>query len=328
MAQHSKILVTGGCGYIGSHVVRRLSEAGKKVVVIDDLSTGFRDALLHGEELVEGSFGDEAILRKVFEKHSFDAALHFAASAALPESLADPLKYYENNVANTVHLLKALQRGNVSRLVFSSTGSLYGDEAPTPTPETFEPKPSNPYSRSKRVCEWMVEDLSRASGIRHVILRYFNVAGADPKGRNGQRTAQATHLVKIAAELATGKRNEIAITGTDFDTPDGTGIRDYIHVEDLASAHVDALNYLERGGASTTLNAGYGHGFSVREVLAALGRVMGKTFPAKEAPRRPGDIASSVADSRKIRETLGWKPQFDDIEEILRTAIAFEKQLK
>lgn len=320
-----KILVTGGCGYIGSHVVRQLTAAGAHAIVIDDLSTGVPEALLSGETLVQASFGNEEVVAKLVREHRIKAAIHFAAFAVLPESVSDPLKYYENNVSNTVRFLRAATGAGLEQIVFSSTGSLYGDAAPIPTPETFEPQPSNPYSRSKRMCEWIIEDLSRASQLKHVILRYFNVAGSN--GRLGQRSKKATHLIKIAAEHATGKRPEIAITGTDFDTPDGTGVRDYIHVEDLASAHLAALAWLDKGGDSVILNAGYGHGYSVREVLSAVERVMGRKLNAREAPRRPGDIASSVADTRKIRSTLQWTPKHDNLEEIVRSAIEWEKSI-
>jgi UDP-glucose 4-epimerase len=322
-----KVLVTGGCGYIGSHVVRQLSSAGAHVIVIDDLSTGVPEALLSGETLVRGSFGDEALVARLIRENNIKAAIHFAAFAVLPESVTDPLKYYENNVSNTVRFLRAATAAGLEQIVFSSTGSLYGDFAPIPTPETFYPQPSNPYSRSKRMCEWIIEDVSRATSMKHVILRYFNVAGAGAEGKLGQRSKKATHLIKIAAEHATGKRPEIFITGTDFDTPDGTGIRDYIHVEDLASAHLAALEWLDGGGSSETFNAGYGHGYSVREVLAAVERATGRKLNALEAPRRPGDIASSVADTTKIRATLKWVPRHDNLDEIVRSAIDWERSL-
>jgi UDP-glucose 4-epimerase len=322
-----KILVTGGCGYIGSHVTRQLSEAGFKPVVVDDLSNGFPDFLLKDEILVKGNSGDRALIENVLREHDIDSVMHFAASVVVPESVAEPVRYYENNVVNSLRLIEACLSAGVQNFIFSSTGSIYGEQAPVPTCETDKPEPTNPYSRSKWITECMLRDISSSSNLRHVILRYFNVAGADPIGRMGQKSRNATHLIKVGTEVACGKRSSLKIFGNDFNTADGTGVRDYIHVEDLANAHLKALNYLEGGGKSDVFNCGYGRGFSVLQVIRAIERASGKPLPVQAAPRRPGDISTSVADNRKILRVLDWKPKFDNIDLIVAHALAWEASL-
>jgi UDP-glucose 4-epimerase len=318
-------LVTGGCGYIGSHVTRQLSEAGYQVTVLDNLSTGFPDALLHGETLVVADLNDEAALESLFSRHAFSAVLHFAASIVVPESVADPLGYYRNNTAGTLSLLQACQRHRIPRFVFSSTAAVYG-ESQSLVAETAPVSPASPYGRSKLVDEWILADLARANPLRYVVLRYFNVAGADPESRIGQRFPGATHLLKVACEAAIGKRPGVTVYGTDYPTPDGTGVRDYIHVEDLASAHLAALRYLEAGGESLTLNCGYGRGYSVDELLAEVTRQAGP-FPIARGPRRAGDVACLVADARAIRDRLGWRPRYAELPSIVAHALAFERRL-
>jgi len=320
------ILVTGGAGYIGSHVVLQLVEAGERVVVLDDLSTGFRDAVI-GAELVVGNVGDQQLVERVLSEHHVDTVMHFAARTIVPESVADPLRYYGNNTCATRNLLACCRDADVAQIVFSSTAAVYGIPPGGVADEGTPTSPINPYGTSKLMSEWMLRDLAAAGGPRYVALRYFNVAGCDPQGRIGQSTKKATLLVKVACEAALGKRDALAIFGTDYDTPDGTGVRDYIHVDDLARAHLDALAYLRGGGESTTLNCGYGHGYSVREVLAAVGRAHGAPVPYVEQPRRAGDPPSLIAQSRRIREVLGWQPQHDDLDFIARTALAWEKRL-
>lgn len=320
------ILVTGGAGYIGSHVVLQLVEAGERVVVLDDLSTGFREAVL-GAELIVGNVGDQTLVAKVLREHAIDTVMHFAARTIVPESVADPLRYYGNNTCATRNLLECCRDACVKRIVFSSTAAVYGIPPDGAAREDTPLAPINPYGSSKLMSEWMLRDLAAAGGPRYVALRYFNVAGCDPEGRIGQSTKKATLLVKVACEAALGKRPQLKIFGTDYATPDGTGVRDYIHVTDLARAHLDALRYLRDGGASTTLNCGYGHGYSVREVLAAVGRAHGAPVPFVEQPRRAGDPPSLIAVSDKIRDTLGWQPRHDDLDFIARTALAWERKL-
>jgi UDP-glucose 4-epimerase len=320
------ILVTGGAGYIGSHVVLQLTAAGERVVVLDDLSTGFREAVL-GAELIVGNVGDQALVARILREHGIDTVMHFAARTIVPESVADPLRYYGNNTCATRNLLECCRDAGVRQIVFSSTAAVYGIPPNGVAREDTPLAPINPYGSSKLMSEWMLRDLAAAGGPRYVALRYFNVAGCDPEGRIGQSTKKATLLVKVACEAALGKRPQLKIFGTDYPTPDGTGVRDYIHVADLARAHLDALRYLRGGGASTTLNCGYGHGYSVREVLAAVGRAHGAPVPFVEEPRRAGDPPSLIAASDKIRDTLGWQPRHDDLDFIARTALAWERRL-
>jgi UDP-glucose 4-epimerase len=323
----SSILVTGGAGYIGSHVVLQLVAAGERVVVLDDLSTGFRDAVI-GAPLVVGDTGDAALVTRLLAEHAVDTVMHFAARTIVPESVADPLRYYRNNTCASRSLIECCVRAGVPHFVFSSTAAVYGIPDGGRASEDTPTRPINPYGTSKLMTEWMLRDVAASSALHYVALRYFNVAGSDVEGRIGQRTPNATLLVKVAAEAAVGARPEVAIFGTDYDTPDGTGVRDYIHVDDLATAHLDALAYLRRGGDSTVLNVGYGHGYSVREVLDAVERAHGARLPVVEKPRRAGDPATLVADAGRIREVLGWMPVRDDLGLIARSALAWERKLR
>jgi len=320
------ILVTGGAGYIGSHVLRQLVERGERVVVLDNLSTGFRSAVL-GAPLVVGDTGDGQLVTRLMREHEVDTVMHFAAHTIVPESVENPLKYYGNNTCATRNLLQCCNEAGVRNFVFSSTAAVYGIPEGGVAREDSPTVPINPYGTSKLMSEWMLRDLSAATGLRHVILRYFNVAGSDPGRRIGHSAPNATLLVKVACQHAAGVRKQISIFGTDYPTPDGTGVRDYIHVEDLASAHLRALDYLRGGGASTTLNCGYGHGFSVREVLSMMERVKGGSLNVREEPRRAGDPPSLVADAQTIRQVLGWTPQLDDLETLVRTQYAWEHEL-
>ncbi|MEO1201374.1 MAG: UDP-glucose 4-epimerase GalE [Pseudomonadota bacterium] len=321
-----KILVTGGAGYIGSHVVQMLGANDENVVTLDNLSSGFEAAVTSGE-LVVGDTGDSALLDELFERHAFDTVMHFAANTVVPESVADPLKYYRNNTCNSRTLLDASQRHGVEHFVFSSTAAVYGIPDGGRASEDSTPAPINPYGTSKLMTEWMLRDLATAGGPRHVILRYFNVAGCDPGGAIGQSTPKATLLVKVACEAAVGKRPSVSIFGTDYPTPDGTGLRDYIHVSDLARAHVDALAYLRDGGASTTMNCGYGHGYSVREVLEAVQAANGAPLAIREVERRAGDPPELVAVADRIQATLDWTPRFDDLDAIVRTSLEWERRI-
>jgi UDP-glucose 4-epimerase len=319
------VLVTGGAGYIGSHVVRQLGEAGYNVVVYDSLVTGSSRAILHGIHLM-GDLADIDKLYQIFAKYKFDAVLHFAASLVAPESVACPLDYYANNTRNTLNLLRCCQAMGVNQFIFSSTAAVYGEPEHNPVTEEAPTLPINPYGRSKLMSEWMTRDFAAISNFRHVILRYFNVAGASPDGRLGQTTAEATQLIRVACDVALGRRPSLNIFGTDFATPDGTAIRDYIHVEDLASAHVAALQYLESGGESQVVNCGYGKGYSVREVADRVKAVAQVDFPVVEVDRRPGDPACVLASVDKIRSLLNWKPQYDDLDLIIQHALNWEKQ--
>ena len=322
-----KILVTGGCGYIGSHVVRQLSESGRTVVVYDNLSTGFRGALTLGEELVEGDLADRERLEELFQSHRFTTVLHFAAAIIAPESVSQPLKYYGNNTRNTLGLLETCVKYGVRRFIFSSTAAVYGIPDGGVASEESSLVPINPYGTSKLMSEWMLRDVATAHGMQYVALRYFNVAGANPQARMGQRTPEATHLIKVACQAALGMRESVSVYGTDYPTPDGTGIRDYIHIEDLASAHLCALEYLEKGGESTAMNVGYGHGSSVREVLEVVKKTSGTALKIIEAERRPGDPASLVARADKIRSLTGWQPRFNNLETIVADAWRWESRL-
>jgi UDP-glucose 4-epimerase len=320
------ILVTGGAGYIGSHVVLQLRARGEKVVVLDDLSRGFRQAVLD-TPLVVGQVGDRETVLKVLREHGVDTVMHFAAYTIVPESVAEPLKYYGNNTCSTRNLLECCVETGVKNFVFSSTAAVYGIPAEGYAAENTPTAPINPYGTSKLMSEWMLRDVAASSPLKYVALRYFNVAGSDTGGRIGQATPKATLLVKVAVETIVGKRPHISIFGTDYPTPDGTGIRDYIHVEDLATAHLDALEYLRKDGASTVLNVGYGHGYSVREVLESVQRVAGKRISVKEEPRRAGDPPSLVAKADRIRSELGWKPRLDNLDTIVTTALKWEQRL-
>ncbi len=326
MVRNSPVLVTGGAGYIGSHVARQLSETGESVILLDSLATGFRQAAL-AAPLIIGDTGNRDLLQRVLREHGIDTVLHFAAHTVVPESVADPLKYYGNNTCSTRNLLECCANSGVRHFVFSSTAAVYGIPAGGVADEDSATSPINPYGTSKLMSEWMLRDLGAASGLRYVILRYFNVAGSDPLGRIGQSTRNATLLTKVACEAAVGKRPGVSIFGTDYPTPDGTGVRDYIHVEDLADAHLKALDHLRGGGASVTLNCGYGHGYSVREVLAMVERLAGTRLKIREEARRAGDPPTLIARADKVRSVLGWQPRFDDLEAIVKTSLEWEKRL-
>ena len=324
--KQATILVTGGAGYIGSHVVLQLRARGERVVVLDDLSRGFRQAVLD-TPLVVGQVGDRDTVLEVLREHGVDTVMHFAAYTIVPESVQEPLKYYGNNTCSTRSLLQCCLETGVKHFVFSSTAAVYGIPADGLAAESSPTAPINPYGTSKLMSEWMLRDVSAASSLEHVALRYFNVAGSDTQCRVGQATPKATLLVKVACEAAVGKRPHVSIFGTDYPTPDGTGVRDYIHVEDLATAHLNALDYLRGGGASTVLNVGYGHGYSVREVLESVERVTGAPLRVVEEPRRAGDPPALVARADRVRQELGWQPRLDDLDTIVRTSLAWEKRL-
>ena len=322
------VLVTGGAGYIGSHAVLALTDAGWPVVVLDNLTTGFRWAVPDGVAFVEGEVGDRATLDRALAEHDVGAAMHFAGSIVVPESVADPMKYYGNNTAASRTLIAALVAAGVRHMVFSSTAATYGTPPHSPVVEGDATVPINPYGRSKLMTEWMLADTAAAHDFNYCALRYFNVAGADPAGRSGQSTAGATHLIKVAVEAALGQRQGVAVFGTDFDTADGTGVRDYIHVSDLAAAHVLALDALiAQPDESHTLNCGYGHGSSVLEVLDAVDRVAGVTLDRRLEPRRAGDPAELVAANDAIRDRFGWRPRHDDLDGIVADALAWERSL-
>jgi UDP-glucose 4-epimerase len=323
----SFILVTGGAGYIGSHVVLALSEAGHALVVIDDLSTGRREAVPDDVELVVGDVADEVCVADILARHPVEAVMHFAGSVRVDESVSDPLKYYRNNSSASRTLIEACVAGGVKRFVFSSTAAAYGIPDHVPVDETTPLAPINPYGHSKVMTEQVLRDTAAASALNYAILRYFNVAGADPAGRTGQATPNATHLIKVACEVATGARRKMEIFGTDYDTPDGTCVRDYIHVSDLADAHVRVLDWLTGRRRNGTFNCGYGRGYSVREVLAAVEKAYGRELAVSETGRRAGDSPELVADSALIRRETGWTPRHDDLDVIVGTALEWERKL-
>jgi UDP-glucose 4-epimerase len=327
MRADSTVLVTGGAGYIGSHTVLQLAARGERVVVLDDLSTGFRQAV-RDVPLVVGNIGSRKVVDALLAEHKVDTIIHFAAHTIVPESVSDPLKYYCNNTAATRSLLEAATNAGVKHFVFSSTAAVYGVPDSGIASEESPTAPINPYGTSKLMSEWMLRDLCAVSPLRSVVLRYFNVAGSDTQGRIGQSTRKATLLVKAAVEAAVGKRPHLSIFGTDFPTPDGTGVRDYIHVEDLATAHLNALDYLRAGGKSLTANCGYGHGYSVREVLSSVEKIAGLKLDIREEPRRAGDPPALIAKADKVRKVLGWSPKLDDIDVIVRSSLDWEKRLQ
>jgi UDP-glucose 4-epimerase len=318
------ILVTGGAGYIGSHVVRQLGEAGEQVVVIDNLSKGFRQAVTAGD-LIVGDVGDFDLVSRLLAEHQVDTVMHFAAHTVVPESVALPLKYYGNNTSATRSLLQACIENQVKNFVFSSTAAVYGMPKDGYASEDSPTLPINAYGTSKLMSEWMLRDVAAVNPLRYVALRYFNVAGSH--GRIGQATPGATLLTKVACEAMVGKRPHVSVFGSDYPTPDGTGVRDYLHIEDLAAAHLNALQYLRGGGKSTTLNVGYGHGYSVREVLRMVESVGGKSLVVREEARRAGDPAYLVARAERIRTELGWQPRHDDLKAIVSSALAWEQKL-
>ena len=322
------VLVTGGAGYIGGHMVLGLLDAGEKIVVLDNLSTGYSWAVPEGVELIVGDFGDADLVGQVIATRGIDAIAHFAAKIVVPDSLADPLGYYLNNTSNARTLIECAVKGGVKHFIFSSTAAVYGDTASSPVTETTQLNPISPYGRSKLMTEWILEDAARAHDLRYVTLRYFNVAGADPRGRLGQTSKHATHLIKIGAQTALGRRPSMSIYGEDYPTRDGTCERDYIQVTDLADAHLDALRYLRNGGASTVCNCGYGHGATVKEVIDVVKKVSGVDFKVEIGPRRPGDPAVIVARAERARELLGWAPKRDNLEQIVAQALDWERRLR
>jgi UDP-glucose 4-epimerase len=323
---NGSILVTGGAGYIGSHVVRQLGEAADNVIVLDNLGRGFRQAVTAGE-LVVGDVGDHALVSRLLAEHRVETVMHFAAHTIVPESMAQPLKYYGNNTCSTRVLLQACLENQVKNFVFSSTAAVYGMPDQGYADEESPTRPINAYGTSKLMSEWMLRDVAAVSPLRYVALRYFNVAGSHPGGRIGQATQGATLLTKVACEAMVGKRPHVSVFGSDYPTPDGTGMRDYLHVEDLAAAHLNALDYLRGDGKSVTLNVGYGHGYSVREVLQMVETVGGKPLVIREEARRAGDPAYLVAKADRIRTELGWQPRYDDLAAIVGHSLAWEKKL-
>lgn len=321
------VLVTGGAGYIGSHMVLELLDAGERVIVIDNLSTGFRSAVPDGATLVLGDFGDQALVEALIGEHGIDAIVHFAAKIVVPDSVSDPLGYYLNNTSKARSLIESAVRAGVKRFIFSSTAAVYGETDLGAVTEDRPLAPVSPYGRSKLMVEWMLADAGRAHDLRSVVLRYFNVAGADPQGRSGQSTRNATHLIKVAVQTALGRRPFLEIYGSDYPTPDGTCLRDYIQVTDLVRAHADALRYLRQGGESLTCNCGYARGFSVREVVEVVKSVSGIDFAVKLSDRRAGDPAAIVADNARIKQMLGWAPRHDDLNEIVSQALRWERRL-
>jgi UDP-glucose 4-epimerase len=321
------VLVTGGAGYIGSHMVYALLAAGERVVVLDNLSTGFDWAVAEGAPLIQGETGDQALVVALIKEHGVQSIIHFAASIVVPDSVSDPLGYYKNNTVNSRALIECAVKGGVQQFIFSSTAAVYGNPARAPVTEDDLPAPMSPYGSSKLMTEIMLRDAGIAHGLNHVILRYFNVAGADPGLRTGQSTRGATHLIKVAVETALGRRDKMDVFGTSYPTADGTCVRDYIHVSDLAQAHLDALRYLRAGGASVTANCGYGRGYSVREVIETVKRVSGVDFRVDTSGPRAGDPAQIVASSERARAVLGWQPKRDDLSAIVGDALAWERKL-
>lgn len=322
------VMVTGGAGYIGSHMVLRLVDSGAETVVLDNLSTGFDWAVDHRATLVQGEAGDIEFVKDLIAKHGIDEIIHFAGSIVVPESVENPLKYYANNTCTSRNLIEAAVAGGVKRFVFSSTAAVYGMTGLDPVSEDTQLNPMSPYGRSKLMTEMMLADVAAAHDINYGVLRYFNVAGADPQKRSGQSTALATHLIKVACQAALGQREKMGIFGTDFPTPDGTGVRDYIHVTDLADAHALVLEHLRESSENLTINCGYGRGYSVREVVDVVKKVSGVDFVAEEQPRRAGDPPAIVAGADRIRSVLGWTPQHDDLDEIVETALDWERYLQ
>ena len=320
------VLVTGGAGYIGSHMVLALLDAGEKVIVLDNLSTGFAHAVPEHVPLILGDFGDTALVSRLIDDYGVDSIIHFAAKLIVPESVSDPLGYYLNNTAMARNLIECAVKGGVKRFIFSSTAAVYGNVGADPVKEEAPVHPLSPYGRSKLMVEWMLEDTARAHDFHYAVLRYFNVAGADPQGRAGQNTRDATLLIKVAVEVALGKRPALQVFGTDYPTRDGSGIRDYIHVTDLAAAHLDALKYLRSGGASLVANCGYGRGYSVMEVINVVKKVSGVDFNVVIAPRRAGDPAAVVADATRARTLLKWTPKHDNLEDIVTQALNWERR--
>ena len=322
-----KVLVTGGAGYIGSHMVLALTDAGEDVVVLDNLSTGFWWAVAPRAKLVEGDIGDEVLLHRLMAEHRFDAVVHFAGSIVVPDSMTDPLGYYLNNTVKSRLLMACAVKAKVPRFIFSSTAAVYGNPKTLPVFETEAPAPISPYGTSKLMTELMLRDTHIAHGLQYVALRYFNVAGADPQGRSGQSTPRATHLIKVASQTALGQRSHMDVFGTDYDTPDGTCLRDYIHVSDLIAAHMDALGYLRNGGESGIFNCGYGKGYSVLEVIRAVEKAHGAPFKVNLVGRRAGDPAGIVAGAERVRSVLGWQPKYDDLDFIVASALNWERKL-
>ena len=321
------VLVTGGAGYIGSHMVLALTDAGESVVVLDNLSTGFAWAVAPQAKLVKGDIADEALVERLVKEHGIDAIVHFAGSIVVPDSVSDPLGYYNNNTVKSRALMAAAVKAGVKNFIFSSTAAVYGNPESMPVYETTAPAPISPYGTSKWMTEMMLRDSHAAYGLNYVALRYFNVAGADPKGRTGQSTPRATHLIKVACQTALGQRASMDVFGTDYDTPDGTCLRDYIHVSDLIAAHMDALAHLRKGGASGIFNCGYGKGYSVLDVIKAVERASGGPVNHKLVPRRAGDPAAIIAGADQVRKVLGWQPKYQDLDFIVQSAFAWEKHL-
>ena len=321
------ILVTGGAGYIGSHMVMALTDMGEDVVVLDNLSTGYWWSVSPKAKLIEGDIGDEALLHRMMAEHKFDAVVHFAGSIVVPDSVSDPLGYYLNNTVKSRLLMACAVKAGIPRLIFSSTAAVYGNPLTQPVFEDAVPAPISPYGSSKLMTEWMLKDAHVAHGLQFIALRYFNVAGGDPAGRIGQSTPRATHLIKVACQTALGQRGHLDVYGTDYDTPDGTCLRDYIHVSDLIAAHVDGLAHLRKGGESGIFNCGYGKGYSVLDVIKAVERVNGAPLAVKYAARREGDPVAIVAGADRIRAILGWQPKHQNLDFIVATALSWERKL-